>query len=97
MPWRDATALGVLMNTRGLTELVILGIGLQLGAIPQDLYGLLVVMALVTTAATTPLLALILPSTRSARGVEVGVGPTDGVSGGSQVSAARPWASVRRR
>ena len=67
MSWRNSTALGVLMNTRGLTELVILGIGLQLGAIPQDLYGLLVVMALVTTAATTPLLALILPSTRSAR------------------------------
>jgi Kef-type K+ transport system membrane component KefB len=68
MTWRDSTALGVLMNTRGLTELVILGIGLQLGAIPHDLYGLLVVMALVTTAATTPLLALILPSTRYSRG-----------------------------
>ena len=67
MPWRDSTALGVLMNTRGLTELVILGIGLQLGAIPHELYGLLVVMALVTTAATTPLLALILPSTRNSR------------------------------
>ncbi len=67
MTWRDSTALGVLMNTRGLTELVILGIGLQLGAIPHDLYGLLVVMALVTTAATTPLLALILPSTRNSR------------------------------
>lgn len=67
MTWRDSTALGVLMNTRGLTELVILGIGLQLGAIPHELYGLLVVMALVTTAATTPLLAVILPSTRSSR------------------------------
>ncbi len=67
MPWRDSTALGVLMNTRGLTELVILGIGLQLGAIPKDLYGLLVVMALLTTAATTPLLSLIMPSTRRSR------------------------------
>ena len=55
------------MNTRGLTELVILGVCLQRGAIPHDRYGLLVVMTLVTTAATTPLPALILPSTRNCR------------------------------
>ncbi|MEV3992612.1 cation:proton antiporter [Streptomyces sp. NPDC049837] len=53
---RSATTLGVLMNTRGLTELIILGVGLQLGLLDTDLYSLMVVMALVTTAMTAPLL-----------------------------------------
>ncbi|WP_406384913.1 hypothetical protein [Streptomyces sp. NBC_01618] len=47
------------MNTRGLTELVILGVGLQLGLLDPSLYSLMVVMALVTTAMTGPLLLLI--------------------------------------
>lgn len=53
---RSATTLGILMNTRGLTELIILGVGLQLGLLDADLYSLMVVMALVTTAMTAPLL-----------------------------------------
>lgn len=53
---RSATTLGVLMNTRGLTELIILGVGLQAGLLDTDLYSLMVVMALVTTAMTAPLL-----------------------------------------
>lgn len=57
LPPRPAAALGVLMNTRGLTELVILGVGLQLGLLDADLYSLMVVMAVVTTAMTGPLLA----------------------------------------
>ncbi len=57
LPPRPAAALAVLMNTRGLTELVILGVGLQLGLLDQNLYSLMVVMALVTTAATGPLIA----------------------------------------
>lgn len=59
LPARPATALGVLMNTRGLTELVILGIGLQLGLLDTSLYSLMVVMAVVTTAMTGPLLSRI--------------------------------------
>ncbi|QES04912.1 cation/H(+) antiporter [Streptomyces venezuelae] len=55
-PGRSATTLGILMNTRGLTELIILGVGLQLGLLDTDLYSLMVVMALVTTAMTAPLL-----------------------------------------
>ncbi|MEU3404176.1 cation:proton antiporter [Streptomyces sp. NPDC006670] len=55
-PARSATTLGILMNTRGLTELVILGVGLHLGLLDTDLYSLMVVMALVTTAMTAPLL-----------------------------------------
>ncbi|TDT42690.1 Kef-type K+ transport system membrane component KefB [Streptomyces sp. BK208] len=57
LPARPAAALGVLMNTRGLTELVILGIGLQLGLLDDTLYSLMVVMAVVTTAMTGPLLS----------------------------------------
>jgi Kef-type K+ transport system membrane component KefB len=57
LPARPAAALGVLMNTRGLTELVILGIGLQLGLLDGTLYSLMVVMAVFTTAMTGPLLS----------------------------------------
>lgn len=57
LPARPAAALGVLMNTRGLTELVFLGIGLQLGLLDGTLYSLLVVMAVATTAMTGPLLS----------------------------------------
>lgn len=54
--WRDALSLGALMNCRGLTELVILNIGHGLGVIGDDLFTILVLMALLTTAATSPLL-----------------------------------------
>jgi Kef-type K+ transport system membrane component KefB len=59
---RQAGALAVLMNTRGLTELVILTVGLNLGVLDTALYSLMVAMALVTTAATGPLLRLIHPA-----------------------------------
>ncbi len=55
MPWRHALALGALMNTRGLMELVILNVGLDIGVISPTLFTMMVVMALVTTALTTPL------------------------------------------
>ncbi|HEX2300882.1 MAG TPA: cation:proton antiporter [Pseudonocardiaceae bacterium] len=61
VPRRQAGALGVLMNTRGLTELVILTVGLQLGVLDTQLFTMLVVMALVTTAMTGPLLNLVYP------------------------------------
>lgn len=57
LPARPSAALGVLMNTRGLTELVILGVGLQLGLLDSGLYSLMVVMSVVTTAMTGPLLS----------------------------------------
>lgn len=53
---RDASALGWLMNTRGLTELIVLNIGLSLGVISPLLFTMLVMMALVTTFMTSPLL-----------------------------------------
>jgi Kef-type K+ transport system membrane component KefB len=56
MPWRQAAALGVLMNTRGLMELIVLNIGLDMRVISPTLFAMLVLMALVTTMATTPVL-----------------------------------------
>jgi Kef-type K+ transport system membrane component KefB len=57
--WRNAAALGVLMNTRGLMELIVLNIGLDLGVISPKLFAMMVLMALVTTIATTPILHLL--------------------------------------
>jgi Kef-type K+ transport system membrane component KefB len=57
--WPDALSLGVLMNCRGLTELVVLSIGLQLGVIDPTVFTMLVIMALVSTMATGPGLSLI--------------------------------------
>ncbi len=54
LSWREAGALGVLMNTRGLMELIILTIGLELGVISPPLFAMMVMMALVTTFMTTP-------------------------------------------
>ena len=61
LPWRDAFALGTLMNTRGLMELVILTVGLDIGVISPVLFAMMVLMALVTTVMTTPLLARLYP------------------------------------
>jgi Kef-type K+ transport system membrane component KefB len=55
--WRDSAILGVLMNTRGLVELIVLSIGLDLGVITPRLFAMLVIMALVTTMMTSPLLS----------------------------------------
>ena len=61
LAWRESVALGVLMNTRGLTELVVLNIGRDLGVLDDELFTLLVVMAVVTTVATSPLLDVVKP------------------------------------
>jgi Kef-type K+ transport system membrane component KefB len=61
LAWRESTALGILMNTRGLMELVILTAGLKLGVITPTVYTMMVLMALVTTAATTPILNVVYP------------------------------------
>jgi len=59
--WRESAAIGALMNTRGLIQLVVLNIGLDIGVISPALFAMMVLMALVTTFMTTPLLALIYP------------------------------------
>lgn len=59
MPTAEASKLGVLMNTRGLMELIVLNLGYELGLIGDRLFAVLVIMALVTTAMTGPLLDLL--------------------------------------
>ncbi len=59
MRLRQAAGLGILMNTRGLMELIVLNIGLDLGVISPTLFTMMVLMALATTMATTPLLDLL--------------------------------------
>jgi Kef-type K+ transport system membrane component KefB len=61
MPPREAAGLGTLMNTRGLMELVILNIGLDIKVISPALFSMMVLMALFTTFMTTPVLAIICP------------------------------------
>jgi Kef-type K+ transport system membrane component KefB len=58
MDWHDSFALGALMNTRGLVELIVLSIGLDLGILPPRIFAMMVLMALVTTFMTGPLLSL---------------------------------------
>jgi Kef-type K+ transport system membrane component KefB len=60
LEWRDSAALGILMNTRGLVELIVLNMGLDLGIVSPKLFTMLVFMALVTTFMTTPILQLLL-------------------------------------
>ncbi len=59
MPWRESLIVGAMMNTRGLMELIVINVGYELGVIPKSLFAALVVMAVVTTAMTTPLLLLL--------------------------------------
>ena len=63
--WRSAAALGVLMNTRGLMQLIVLNVGLDLGIITPTLFTMMVLMALFTTLATTPALRRLVPVARA--------------------------------
>jgi Kef-type K+ transport system membrane component KefB len=57
--WADSCAIGALMNTRGLMELVVLNIGYDLGILSPTIFTMMVLMALITTFMTTPALSLI--------------------------------------
>jgi Kef-type K+ transport system membrane component KefB len=57
--WRDSLTIGVLMNTRGLMELVVLNIGYDLGVLNPQIFTMMVIMALITTFMTGPSLSLI--------------------------------------
>jgi Kef-type K+ transport system membrane component KefB len=61
LSWREASAIGILMNTRGLMELVILNIGRELGVVTDAVFAMMVMMALVTTFLTTPILRWVYP------------------------------------
>jgi Kef-type K+ transport system membrane component KefB len=61
MSWRESLAAGVLVNTRGLVELVILNVGLDLHILSPTLFSMMVIMALATTVMTSPLMDWIYP------------------------------------
>lgn len=79
LPWRDAASLGILMNTRGLVELIVLNVGLDLKVLSPTLFAMLVLMAIVTTIMTSPILHLL---TRESR-LGVGRGAEAALSGRS--------------
>ena len=61
LPWRESTALGILLNARGLIGLIVANVGLDLGVVSPTVFTMLIVTALVTTAMTGPLLRLVYP------------------------------------
>ena len=64
LPWGESLALGALMNTRGLMELVVLNIGLDIKVISPTLFAMMVLMAIVTTMMTPPLLHWLYPDAK---------------------------------
>jgi K+:H+ antiporter len=85
IPWREASAIGILMNTRGLMELVALNVGHDLGVISPKLFTMMVIMALATTFMTTPLIQLVYPMAALAREISA----QDPPSQSGPVSASR--------
>jgi len=63
LPWKESLAVGVLMNTRGLMELIAVNLGHDMGVIPKSVFFMLVLMALVTTYMTAPLLRRLIRKT----------------------------------
>jgi len=59
--WRDALTVGILMNTKGLVELIVLNIGLDAGIIDTRVFTVMVIMALVTTFMTSPIVSFLYP------------------------------------
>ncbi|MDO9208684.1 MAG: cation:proton antiporter [Sulfuricurvum sp.] len=65
--WRDSFSLGILMNTRGLMELVVLNIGYEMGILSTELFTMFVIMALVTTFMTGPILTFLTKDSKQDR------------------------------
>jgi Kef-type K+ transport system membrane component KefB/nucleotide-binding universal stress UspA family protein len=84
LEWREAGALGVLVNCRGLTELIILNIGLQLKVLSPAIFAMLVVMAVVTTLMTEPALTLYYPREVQRRMIKEEEAKESGDAGGGK-------------
>jgi Kef-type K+ transport system membrane component KefB/nucleotide-binding universal stress UspA family protein len=93
--WRESGALGVLMNTRGLMELIVLNIGLDLGVISPTVFSMMVLMALFTTFITTPILEWVYPRREMARDLVDLAEPTSGETGPAQIAAEPPARGYR--
>jgi Kef-type K+ transport system membrane component KefB len=84
-PWRRAAAIGSLMNTRGLTELIILSVGREAGILDDRLFTMMVIMAVVTTVMTEPALRLFYPDRMLSRDVAAAQKHSLGSSGAYRV------------
>ncbi|HEY0532509.1 MAG TPA: cation:proton antiporter [Actinoplanes sp.] len=86
---RHSAVLAILVNTRGLTELIVLTVGLQLGVLDTRLYSLMVVMAVVTTMMTGVLLGIVYPEGRARedRAPVIRLAETGGVTTGRRDAA----------
>ncbi|HEY1859182.1 MAG TPA: cation:proton antiporter, partial [Gemmataceae bacterium] len=60
---REAACIGAMMNTRGLMTLIVINLGKDLGVVPDSVFCMLILMALITTVMTTPLLVLLMRGT----------------------------------
>jgi Kef-type K+ transport system membrane component KefB len=69
---REALGIGVLMNARGMMELIIINIGLERGVISPEIFAMLAIMAIVTTLMTSPILELVLRGARKLDGAPQG-------------------------
>jgi Kef-type K+ transport system membrane component KefB len=85
LSWQRSSTIGVMMNTRGLMELIVINLGYELGVIPKSVFFMLVLMAVVTTYMTSPILR------RLIRGTELE--PLFAVSPFMQASAGLPSAA----
>jgi K+:H+ antiporter len=70
LDWRSSAVVGTLMNTRGLTELIVLNLALEQGVISEALFAMLVLMALITTLMTTPMMNVLDPTNELGAPVE---------------------------
>ncbi|MFE1886951.1 cation:proton antiporter domain-containing protein [Streptomyces diastatochromogenes] len=83
MGWRESLGVGILMNTRGLTELIILNVGLSLNVLDGRLFTLMVLVALITTALAGPLLPLLVRRPQAGVPTPAQAATPDVVSGAS--------------
>lgn len=88
VPTRRAAAVGILMNARGLTELVILSVGKAAGVLDDRLFTIMVLMAIITTMMTEPLLRLVYPNDVVAREIAQAERDALGADAGYRVIAA---------
>eukprot|EP00475_Leptophrys_vorax_P010838 TRINITY_DN173_c0_g3_i2.p1 TRINITY_DN173_c0_g3~~TRINITY_DN173_c0_g3_i2.p1 ORF type:complete len:878 (-),score=228.86 TRINITY_DN173_c0_g3_i2:124-2757(-) len=69
--WREATTIGVLMNCKGLTEIVVLNLGMDIGVINTKVFTIMILMTFITTFLTTPLVARTYPMEERLRDLEI--------------------------
>jgi len=88
IPWRESLALGTLMNARGLVELVVLNVGYEMGVLSPRMFTMMVLMALITTCMTGPLLSILGIGSRQG---EMRRGENHGLAAGERAPSRPSW------